>query len=236
MRFSRSLPFLARATPSGGGGGPALVQRSVLPSGVPSRGVFTDATVTFSSNITAGNTIVIYAASNGVLGTTTTSASDTVVMFDEEVFGGAAYWTQLGYIINAVGGSTTITMTSAGAGVHTIYAEEWSGLTAYNSTAGVGANTGVPPLTVSTPNATDVATAVSFISWSYFGNTLDGSTQAIPSGFTEGARYTTAAGGNAGRAQLIGGYRAETATGIKSATWGTWQSEFIATQIMVIGA
>jgi hypothetical protein len=224
-------------TPLAGGSTPTLVQRTTLPSGAASRGEYVDAVAAFAANVTPGNTIIIYGSSNGALGTVDSSqAGDTPVVFDEEVFGGAAYWTQLGYILNAVGGPTTISMSSAGAGIHSLYAEEWSGIPAFNAAADVGVQAATPPTSVATPNATNVAVGVSFVSWSYFGNGLNGGTQAIPLGFTEGARYTSGAGGNAGRAQLIGGYRAETATGVKSATWPTWEAEFIVSQIMVMSA
>jgi hypothetical protein len=211
-------------TPAAGGGA-VLVQRAPI-----SRVEYAPAAAVFPSPVTPGNTIIIYGVStDGGAPSATTNQSDTVVANTQAVGNRTLV---LSRIASAVGGATTVTLN--GGDVHSVYAEEWAGIS-YNTAAGVGSASGAQPLTVTTPGASDVADAVSFSVWTSWAGG-DYSAQAVATGFTEGDRYTGGPG-FAAYSQLIGGYRVETATGAKSATWpdpGIFP-DTVASIIMVFG-
>lgn len=220
-----SIPFVANATPTAGGS-PALVQRTSV-----ARGAYSNPTASFSADVTAGNTLVIFAGTHNDSApsaiTVTTSQSDTVVSNIQQI-GSSQHRTILGYVASAVGGPTTITLDNE-FGHSAIYVEEWENIS-YDSSAGVGQVAGSLPQTASTPNSSTVADGVSFTVLSaWTGASL--ATVDVPSGWTEGGRYNGSPG-YAGYGQVIGAYRFETATGVKSAAWlDPGSGEFIGAQV-----
>jgi hypothetical protein len=204
--------MLLGVTPAAGGGGAALVQRSTV-----ERGDYSSPVCTFSTDVTAGNTLVIFAGLNNDVGapspTVVTSQTDTVVLNTAQI-GTGPYGTTIGYVASAVGGSTTVTL--SGVDRSSIYVEEWENI-AFDSGAGFGSIFGTTPQTASTPNSSTVADGVSFTVLSVWG-TVSMAAQTVPSGWTEGGRYNDGPG-FAGQGQVIGAYRAESTTGVKSAAW-----------------
>lgn len=205
--FSRSQPFLARATPSGGGGSlpSAPIQRTSVVNGN-----YADAVATFPSDVTAGSTIIIFGGGLVDDAVVTSNQAGTVTLSQFDLWAGQRVI--LGYITGAGAGSTTLTMT--GTERKSFYAEEWAGIVI--DSAGIGQTTPATfgAVTATTPSSTSVADTISFSSWSVrTGETIP--TTGIASGFTEGGRY---AGPNTS-GQFIGGYRIDSSAGTKSAVW-----------------
>lgn len=204
--FSRSMPFLAAATPAGGGSLPsAPLQRTSVVNGN-----YADAVATFPSPVTAGSVLVIFGGGLVDDAVVTSDQAGTVVLNQFDLWAGQRVI--LGYITGAGAGTTTLTM--SGTERKSFYAEEWAGIVL--DSAGVGATTPATfgAVTATTPSTTSVADTISFTSWSVrTGETIP--TSVVASGFTEGGRYE----GPNTSAVFIGGYRIDSSAGAKSAVW-----------------
>lgn len=183
---------------------PVLVQTTTVGAAE-----WSNATTSFPSPVTPGNTIVVFgAASDFDIATGLSSSQGDVFTVNlAEVVSGIN-----GFIARAtaVGGATSLTL-GAGA-AQGLVAQEWSGV-AFDSAAGVGVTGGVATVVATTPNTSSVASSVTFSVFAVnSGPSYDH--QVLAAGYTLIGRSTPAV-----NAQFIAGYRIESAVGAKSATW-----------------
>lgn len=189
---------------STGGGGGVSVPTQTTSVG---NGNWSATSVTFASPVAAGSVIVVMGSSYAALGTRLSSnQGDVFTVYSQDDGGGR--FSFLAWAV-AIGGSTTVTLAYADYESRMV-AVEWPGLT-FDSAAGVGTAAGTSTVTATTPNSITSADSVSF---SVIAATVyEAFDQTIATGFTESGRNT------ATEQAFVAGYRVETTTGTKSATW-----------------